>query len=72
MATSNSPLAPSTETALLDKSAQKLARRKRFEAVWPLIRDEVVAYLEQEKLPGEAVDWFKRVRVLRSSFFLSQ
>jgi hypothetical protein len=61
MAAVNGGLTPSTETALLDKSARKLERRKRFEAVWPLIRDELVDYLEQEKMPGEAVEWFKRV-----------
>lgn len=36
--------------------------RERFLGVWGPLRDELVAYLEGEKMPADAVSWFKRVR----------
>ena len=45
-----------------DIAAAKIERRKRFEAIWPPVRDELVAYLEAQGMPGEARDWFKKVR----------
>lgn len=35
--------------------------RERFLGVWAPLRDELVAYLEGEKMPADAVAWFKRV-----------
>lgn len=36
-------------------------KRDAFLAVWPALVDELVAYLEGEHMPHEAVQWFKRV-----------
>lgn len=35
--------------------------------MWPALVDELVGYLQGEKMPNEAVQWFKRV----STLFLS-
>lgn len=42
------------------KVAQSIERRKNFTSVWPAIRTELLAYLEELKMPGEAIDWFRR------------
>ncbi|ORY84720.1 isoprenoid synthase domain-containing protein [Leucosporidium creatinivorum] len=34
--------------------------RERFLGVWGPLRDELVAYLEGEKMPADAVSWFKQ------------
>lgn len=36
--------------------------RQRFEAVFPVIADEILAYMSQEGMPQDARDWMKRVR----------
>lgn len=36
-------------------------KRQQFLAVWPALADELVQYMEGEKMPQEAVDWFRRV-----------
>ena len=46
---------------MADAKAQK---RQKFEAVFPVLRDELLAYLKQEGMPTDAVDWFQRVRLL--------
>lgn len=38
--------------------------RERFEAVFPVIADEVLAYMEHEGMPQDARDWMKKVRPL--------
>lgn len=35
------------------------ASKTKFLAVWPQIRDELVAYLQKENMPQDAQDWFK-------------
>lgn len=55
MDTSNAP-AP-----VVDAAAKKLERRKRFEAVFPLIKQELLEYLDECKMPSEARAWFDRV-----------
>lgn len=36
--------------------------RDRFLGVWPQLRDELVEYMKGEKMPADAVSWFKKVR----------
>ena len=49
-------------TSLVDAAAKKAARRKRFEDVFPLLKQEVLAHLDECKMPQDARDWFDRVR----------
>jgi len=37
------------------------ASRDKFLAVWPGLRDELLGYLDNENMPKDAHDWFKRV-----------
>lgn len=46
--------------ALAAKSSAKLAARKRFEAVFPLLVEELVDYLKSEGMPTEAQEWYRR------------
>lgn len=48
--------------ALVDAAAAKAARRKRFEDVFPLLKQELLAYLDECKMPKDARDWYDRVR----------
>jgi hypothetical protein len=36
--------------------------RQKFEAVFPVIADEILAYMTAEGMPQDARDWMKRVR----------
>lgn len=42
------------------KVAQSVERRKNFTAVWPAIRTELLTYLEDLKMPADAIDWYRR------------
>ncbi|CAO1617296.1 unnamed protein product [Parajaminaea phylloscopi] len=42
------------------KASQKVAARKRFEAVWPLLVEELIEYLKSEGMPTEAQEWFRK------------
>ncbi|KAI0357318.1 farnesyl-diphosphate synthase [Trametes cingulata] len=42
---------------MADAKAQK---RQKFESVFAVLRDELLAYLKQEGMPQDAVDWFRR------------
>ena len=44
---------------MADAKAQK---RQKFDAVFPKLREELLAYLNQEGMPQDAVSWFQRVR----------
>lgn len=46
------------------------ASRDKFLAVWPGLRDELLGYLDNENMPKDAHDWFKRVshRTPRAQF----
>ncbi|GAA95763.1 uncharacterized protein L969DRAFT_85467 [Mixia osmundae IAM 14324] len=48
------------EDAVMQKAASKQAKRERFEAVWPLIRNELDEYMASETMPSEARAWLKR------------
>jgi farnesyl diphosphate synthase len=43
--------------------ADKAARRKRFEDVFPVIAEELTAYVRGEGMPKDAVEWYERVSV---------
>ncbi len=40
----------------------KVARRKRFEDVFPIIADELLGYVKGEGMPNDAVGWYEKVR----------
>jgi len=44
----------------LARAEDKVAKRKRFEDVFPLLINELIDYLKQEGLPTDAQQWFKR------------
>lgn len=41
---------------------QKKAARARFEGVYDVLRDELIAHFQRENLPVEAQEWFRKVR----------
>jgi len=41
--------------------AEKAARRKRFEDVFPIIAEELLGYMKGECMPKDAVDWYRKV-----------
>ena len=45
---------------MADAKAQK---RQKFDAVYPILRDELLAYMKQEGMPEDAISWYKRVRI---------
>ena len=47
--------------SVVDAAAKKAARRKRFEDVFPLLKQELLEYLDQCKMPQDARDWYDRV-----------
>ena len=52
------PAGPNT-TAPKDKKA---AARKRFEAVYTVVRDELLADFRKHNMPEEAIEYYRRVR----------
>jgi len=47
-------------TALVDAAGKKAQRRKRFEDVFPLLKQELLEYLDECKMPQDARDWYDR------------
>lgn len=39
----------------------KFEARKRFEAVFPLLVNELLDHLQEINLPGNAIEWYKEV-----------
>ena len=58
-------------SAGMSTAEQKKATRSRFEAVFPVIADELLSYMKGEGMPKEAVEWMKTVRVPPSPLPLS-
>jgi farnesyl diphosphate synthase len=52
------PAVPPT-TAPKDKKA---AARKRFEAVYTVVRDDLLADFRKHNMPEEAIEYYRRVR----------
>lgn len=61
MASTDSASAAGVPAPVFDAAAKKLERRKRFEAVFPLIKQELLEYLDECKMPSDARAWFDRV-----------
>lgn len=64
MASQDSSSVAGVPAPVLDAAAKKLERRKRFEAVFPLIKQELLDYLDECKMPSDARAWFDRVSYL--------
>ena len=45
----------------------KQQRRLKFQGVFEKLRDELVDYLKAERMPAEAVEWYRRVSRLSYS-----
>lgn len=60
------PAVPST-TAPKDKKA---AARKRFEDVYTIVRDDLLADFRKHNMPEEAIDYYRRVRTPTTCFLL--
>jgi farnesyl diphosphate synthase len=45
----------------MSASEAKAARRTKFEAVFGKIRDELLEHFAGEKMPAEAVEWYRNV-----------
>jgi hypothetical protein len=58
------PAVPPT-TAPKDKKA---VARKRFEAVYTVIRDDLLADFRKHNMPEEAIDYYRRVRTPTTYF----
>ena len=62
-----------TATATKDK---KLAARKRFEAVYAVVRDDLLADFRKHNMPEESIEYYRRVRNpsprIYSSFLLGR
>lgn len=66
MASQTSANGSAVPAPVLDAAAKKVERRKRFEAVFPLIKQELLEYLDECKMPSDARAWFDRVRLAQS------
>lgn len=45
----------------MSASTTKAAKRAKFEAVFTVIRNELVDYFKAQGMPKDAVDWFQNV-----------
>ena len=52
---------PFTDKQRIASAEAKIAARKRFEEVFPLLVDELISYLRSIKLPENAIEWYKEV-----------
>ena len=43
-------------------------KRTKFEAVFPVLCEELLAYLKQEGTPADAIAWFQRASILFGPF----
>ena len=41
----------------------KVTARKRFEAVYTVVRDDLLADFRKHNMPEEAIDYYRRVRI---------
>ena len=48
-------------SSLVDSAGKKAKRRKRFEEVFPLLKQELLEYLDECRMPQEARDWYDNV-----------
>jgi hypothetical protein len=59
----------STTPVPTTKADEKAKRRKKFEDVFLVIRDELIVHFKQQGMPEEAVQWYQRVRGVADSAF---
>jgi farnesyl diphosphate synthase len=52
---------PFTDKQRIASAQAKIAARKRFEEVFPLLVDELTSHLRSIKLPENAIEWYKEV-----------
>jgi len=60
---------PITEKQIAAAEA-KIRARKRFEAIFPLLVDELTSSLRSINLPENAIEWFKNVFLIISQGYL--
>lgn len=48
----------------LSHAVSSAEKREQFLSIWPSLSDELVEYAKGEKMPKDAVEWFKRVRLV--------
>lgn len=65
----DTPPAVVPTTSAKDKKA---AARKRFESVYAVVRDDLLADFRKHNMPEEAIDYYRRVRTPTSSSPLGQ
>lgn len=51
-------------------TAAKIARRTKFEGVFAKIRDELVDHFAGERMPQDAVEWYRNVCTLTIDLFV--
>jgi hypothetical protein len=49
---------------------RKAAARKRFEAVYTVVRDDLLADFRKHNMPEEVINYYRRVRTPHFIFFL--
>ena len=52
------------EPLTLSHAVSSAEKREQFLSIWPSLSDELVEYAKGEKMPKDAVEWFKRVRLV--------
>lgn len=60
------PLPAVTPTAA--PKDKKAAARKRFEAVYTIVRDDLLADFRKHNMPEEAIEYYRRVRTPTACF----
>ena len=56
--------AASVSNSTTDAATKKALARKKFEGTWEVIRSELLARFEEQGMPVDAREWYKRVRVI--------
>jgi hypothetical protein len=65
------PILTTSPTAAAAKDKQETIRRKRFEAVYTVIRDHFLADFRKHNMPEEAIEYYQKVRASSTSDYLT-
>jgi hypothetical protein len=57
-------IAANVSNSTTDAATRKALARKKFEGTWEVIRSELLARFEEQGMPVDAREWYKRVRVI--------
>ena len=49
--------------SVVNGAGKAQTRKRRFQEVFPTLRDQLVAYFEESKMPKEAIVWVREVCV---------